>query len=104
VTDTAQPTTAPPTTPPPASAPAAPSTARIDLGLFALLGFFWGSSYLFIKIGVEGGLTPFTLITLRLLIGFALLVTVVLIALSVAAVVYAALSQRASTPAYLAAE
>jgi drug/metabolite transporter (DMT)-like permease len=51
--------------------------SRIDLVLFAVLGFFWGSSYLFIKIGVENGLTPFTLITLRLLIGFALLAVVV---------------------------
>ena len=76
MTDTAQPTTAPS----PPSTPAAASTARIDLGLFALLGFFWGSSYLFIKIGVEDGLTPFTLITFRLLIGFLLLLTVVLIA------------------------
>ncbi len=80
MTDTAQPTTPPTTSPPPPSAPAAPSTARIDLGLFALLGFFWGSSYLFIKIGVEDGLTPFTLITFRLLIGFLLLLTVVLVA------------------------
>ena len=81
MTDTAQPTTSPPTTSPlPPSAPAPPRAARIDLGLFALLGFFWGSSYLFIKIGVEDGLTPFTLITFRLLIGFLLLLTVVLVA------------------------
>jgi drug/metabolite transporter (DMT)-like permease len=71
----AQPTS--PASPPLAEAPAA---SRIDLGLFALLGFFWGSSYLFIKIGVEDGLTPFTLITFRLLIGFLLLLTVVLVA------------------------
>jgi drug/metabolite transporter (DMT)-like permease len=80
VTETAQPTTLPTTSAPPPSAPAAPATNRIDLGLFALLGFFWGSSYLFIKIGVEDGLTPFTLITLRLLIGFLLLLSVVLVA------------------------
>jgi len=49
---------------------------RLDWLLFVLLGFFWGSSYLFIKIGVEAGLQPFTLVTLRLLIGFALLVSV----------------------------
>ena len=59
------------------TAPAQPASSRIDIVLFALLGFMWGSSYLFIKIGVEDGLTPFTLITLRLLIGFALLATVV---------------------------
>jgi drug/metabolite transporter (DMT)-like permease len=55
-------------------------SSRIDWLLFVLLGFFWGSSYLFIKIGVEDGLPPFTLITLRLLIGFMLLATVVTIA------------------------
>ena len=54
----------------------APST-RQDWLLFILLGFLWGSSYLFIKIGVEAGLQPFTLVTLRLLVGFALLATVV---------------------------
>jgi drug/metabolite transporter (DMT)-like permease len=52
-------------------------TARIDWLLFILLGFMWGSSYLFIKIGVDQGLPPFTLITLRLAIGFVLLASVV---------------------------
>jgi len=55
-------------------------SSRIDWLLFVLLGFFWGSSYLFIKIGVDDGLPPFTLITLRLLIGFLLLATVVAVA------------------------
>jgi len=55
-------------------------SSRLDWLLFVLLGFFWGSSYLFIKIGVEAGLPPFTLITLRLLFGFILLATVVAIA------------------------
>jgi drug/metabolite transporter (DMT)-like permease len=55
-------------------------STRIDWFLFILLGFFWGSSYLFIKIGVDAGLPPFTLITLRLLFGFILLATVVAIA------------------------
>ena len=55
-------------------------SSRIDWLLFILLGFFWGSSYLFIKIGVDAGLSPFMLITLRLLIGFALLATVVALA------------------------
>ena len=53
---------------------------RLDWLLFVLLGFFWGSSYLFIKIGVEAGLEPFTLVTLRLLIGGLLLSTVVAVA------------------------
>ena len=55
-------------------------SSRIDWLLFVLLGFFWGSSYLFIKIGVDAGLPPFTLITLRLLFGFVLLAAVVAIA------------------------
>ncbi|HWH36372.1 MAG TPA: DMT family transporter [Candidatus Limnocylindrales bacterium] len=50
---------------------------QIDWLLFVLLGFFWGSSYLFIKIGVDSGLQPFTLVTLRLVVGFALLALVV---------------------------
>lgn len=54
--------------------------SRSDWLVFALLGFFWGSSYLFIKIGVTAGLPPFTLVTLRLLIGTVLLATVVVIA------------------------
>ena len=59
---------------------ASTSSSRIDWFLFVLLGFLWGSSYLFIKIGVEAGLPPFTLVTLRLLIGFALLASVVALA------------------------
>lgn len=53
------------------------NSSRIDWLLFILLGFFWGSSYLFIKIGVDAGLEPFTLVSLRLLIGFLLLAGVV---------------------------
>ncbi|MEX2547289.1 MAG: DMT family transporter, partial [Chloroflexota bacterium] len=60
--------------------PAAGGRAGVDWLLFALLGFFWGSSYLFIKIGVDAGLEPFTLVMLRLVIGSALLAAVVLIA------------------------
>jgi drug/metabolite transporter (DMT)-like permease len=52
-------------------------SSRIDWLLFLLLGFMWGSSYLFIKIGVDHGLPPFTLIALRLGIGFLLLASVV---------------------------
>jgi drug/metabolite transporter (DMT)-like permease len=54
--------------------------SRLDWLIFLALGFFWGSSYLFIKIGVDNGLQPFTLIMFRLLIGFALLASVVAIA------------------------
>jgi len=53
------------------------TSSRLDWPLFILLGFFWGSSYLFIKIGVDAGLQPFTLVSLRLLIGLALLAVVV---------------------------
>jgi drug/metabolite transporter (DMT)-like permease len=56
-------------------------SSRIDWLLFLALGFMWGSSYLFIKIGVEeGGLPPFTLIALRLGIGFTILAAVVALA------------------------
>jgi drug/metabolite transporter (DMT)-like permease len=54
--------------------------SRLDWLIFLALGVFWGSSYLFIKIGVDNGLQPFTLIMFRLLIGFALLASVVAIA------------------------
>jgi drug/metabolite transporter (DMT)-like permease len=54
--------------------------SRIDWLIFLALGFLWGSSYLFIKIGVDHGLAPFTLIMFRLAIGFVLLATVVTIA------------------------
>ena len=53
------------------------TTTRTDWLLFIFLGFLWGSSFLFIKIGVEAGLPPFTLVMLRLLIGFGLLAIVV---------------------------
>jgi drug/metabolite transporter (DMT)-like permease len=55
----------------------ASASSRPDWLLFILLGFLWGSSYLFIKIGVDAGLQPFTLVALRLLVGFALLAVVV---------------------------
>src|SRR5712671_2177488 len=54
--------------------------SRLDWLIFLALGFFWGSSYLFIKIGVDNGLQPFPLIMFRLLIGFALLASVVAVA------------------------
>jgi drug/metabolite transporter (DMT)-like permease len=55
-------------------------STRLEWLLFVLMGFFWGSSYLFIKIGVEAGLPPFTLVMLRLFFGLLLLGTVVRIA------------------------
>jgi drug/metabolite transporter (DMT)-like permease len=51
----------------------------VDWLLFLALGFMWGSSYLFIKIGVAT-FEPFTLIALRLGIGLTLLVAVVAVA------------------------
>jgi drug/metabolite transporter (DMT)-like permease len=48
------------------------------VALFLALGFFWGSSYLWIKIGVET-LPPLTLIALRLLFGFLVIASVVLL-------------------------
>jgi drug/metabolite transporter (DMT)-like permease len=53
--------------------------SRIDWILFFALGFFWGSSYLFIKIGIET-LPPFTLIAGRLAIGALLLGAVLMVA------------------------
>src|SRR5262245_2045717 len=47
------------------------SSSRLDWPLFILLGFFWGSSYLFIKIAADAGVQPLTIVTLRLAIGFA---------------------------------
>ncbi len=51
-------------------------SSRLDWALFGLLGFCWGSSYLFIKIGVDAGLAPLSLVSLRLAIGFLLLAAV----------------------------
>lgn len=55
------------------------SANRLNWLIFIALGVMWGSSYLFIKIGVET-LTPLTLVALRLAVGAALLVGVVLLA------------------------
>jgi len=52
---------------------------RSDWVLLVLLGLMWGTSYAFIKLGVET-LPTFTLIATRLLIGLALLATVVIVA------------------------
>ena len=53
---------------------------RTDWALLLILGLMWGTSYAFIKIGVDNGLPTFTLIASRLLIGLVLLATVVFIA------------------------
>ncbi len=52
---------------------------RADWVLLVVLGLMWGTSYAFIKLGVQT-LPTFTLITTRLLIGFVLLATVVAVA------------------------
>src|SRR5690348_7627226 len=56
------------------------SSSRIDWLLFLVLGAMWGSSYLFIKIGVTAGLPPLTLVMGRLFIGGLLLFLVVRLA------------------------
>src|SRR5262245_47395916 len=48
------------------------------VALFLALGFMWGSSYVWIKLGV-GTLPPLTLIALRLFFGFLVIASVVLI-------------------------
>jgi drug/metabolite transporter (DMT)-like permease len=45
-------------------------------GLFVLLSVIWGSSYLFIKIGLEEGMSPLTLVAIRTLLGAGLLALV----------------------------
>jgi drug/metabolite transporter (DMT)-like permease len=52
---------------------------RTDWLLLLVLGIMWGTSYAFIKLGVET-LPTFTLIATRLAIGLGLLATVVLVA------------------------
>jgi len=55
------------------------TSARTNWLLFLALGFMWGSSYLFIKLAVDDFGT-FTLVALRLVVGAALLWTVVRLA------------------------
>jgi drug/metabolite transporter (DMT)-like permease len=56
-----------------------PRAVRLDWVLFLALGLIWGTSYLFIKIGVET-LPTFTLVAARLGIGLVLLSVVVALA------------------------
>ena len=42
---------------------------RKDMTLFVLLGAIWGSSFMFIKLGLMGGFGPMTLVSLRLFFG-----------------------------------
>jgi len=56
-----------------------PRSSRLDWGLFLALGLMWGTSYLFIKIGVET-LPTFTLVAVRLGIGLVFLAAVVAVA------------------------
>ncbi len=56
-----------------------PRSSRLDWGLFLALGLMWGTSYLFIKIGVET-LPTFTLVATRLGIGLLFLAAVVAVA------------------------
>ena len=44
--------------------------------LFLSLALVWGSSFFFIKIGLDAGMGPFTLVSFRLLIGTAFLASV----------------------------
>jgi drug/metabolite transporter (DMT)-like permease len=52
----------------------------MNWALFLLLGFFWGSNYLFIKIGINAGLEPITLVMFRLLMSAVFLGAVVVAA------------------------
>ncbi len=59
--------------------PATPATGRTSLRVWAFflaLSFVWGSSFLFIKEGLDEGLPPFTLVSYRLGIAALFLVAV----------------------------
>ena len=60
----------------PAPAAGAPRPSASYAVLLGALSLMWGSSYLFIKIGVET-LPPLSLVLLRVLVGFAILLLVV---------------------------
>ena len=70
---------------PPATRPPPPGRSSITLPrgdalslwlVFGALSAAWGSSFLFIKIGLEEGLPPLTLVTFRLLIAIVFLTVV----------------------------
>lgn len=50
-----------------------PSPVASQWLTFGLLSLVWGSSYFWIKVGVDEGLQPFTLITLRLIVAMVAL-------------------------------
>jgi len=47
--------------------------------LFLLVSVIWGSSYLLIKIGLDAGVAPLTLVSLRTILGVSLLAVVMLL-------------------------
>lgn len=49
---------------------------RKHAALFLALSAIWGSSYMFIKLGLVGGFEPFTLVAVRLLLGAVLMAVV----------------------------
>ncbi len=65
-------------TPPPmpATPQARPQGEALVWGLFLSLALIWGSSFLFIKIGLDAGMPPFTLVTWRMIMASLFLVVV----------------------------
>ena len=53
----------------PSAMPARSSSPALLWMVFVALAFAWGSSYFFIKVGIESGLQPLTLVAWRLTIG-----------------------------------
>ncbi len=53
-----------------------PSNDAQTWGLFLVLSMIWGSSYLFIKIGLDEGMAPLTLVSLRTILGASFLAIV----------------------------
>src|SRR3970040_974248 len=72
--------TVPPSThPEPSAMPARSPSSRLLWLIFVGVAFAWGSPYFFIKVGVESGLEPFTLVAWRLaisIVGLGLLMAV----------------------------
>lgn len=56
-----------------------PASDAQTWALFLLLSAIWGSSFLFIKIGLDEGVPPLTIVSMRTLFGVLLLTLVVLI-------------------------